>query len=72
MSIPHKIVSKACHVEQKIREGLIHPRKMREKGFYSAEVGRRYRLLSRDGGKTWELMTHERYSRICSPGGQLA
>ncbi len=72
MKIPSKVVAKADVVRKRIAAGEIHPRKMRERGFYSVEVGRRYRLLSRDGGQTFELMTHEKYSRICSPGGQLA
>ena len=72
MKIPARIKAKAQQVRQRMEAGQIHPRKMREKGFYSVEVGRCYRLLSRDNGQTWELMTHERYSRICSPGGQHA
>lgn len=70
--IPHKIIAKAQAVRALLADGTIHARKMREKGFYSVPVGRKYRLLSRDNGQTYELMTHEKYSRICSPGGQLA
>jgi len=32
-------------------------------GNLSLRVNHRWRLLSRDGGKSWELMSHETYNR---------
>ena len=46
MKIPSKVVAKADVVRKRIAAGEIHPRKMRERGFYSVEVGRRYRLTA--------------------------
>lgn len=70
MRIPARIQQKAAAILQRLEANEIHPRKMREEGFYSVPVGRDYRLLSRDGGRTYALMTHERYSKICAPGGR--
>lgn len=33
-------------------------------GNISLKVNRRWRLLSRDGGQSWEVMSHERYSKV--------
>ncbi|EEY9906142.1 hypothetical protein IHC12_003529 [Escherichia coli] len=35
---------------------------MRRTGFLSLKVNPRWRLLSRDGGKNWEVMSHETYN----------
>lgn len=70
MRIPARVQQKADQLLARLQKGDIRPRKMREPGFYSVPVGRDYRLLSRDGGRTFALMSHERYSKICSPGGR--
>lgn len=31
--------------------------------YFSIKVSYRWRLLSKDSGKHWELMTHERYNK---------
>ncbi|AYH10182.1 hypothetical protein C5E22_11730 [Pectobacterium parmentieri] len=31
--------------------------------YYSVNVSYRWRLLSKDNGRHWELMTHERYNK---------
>ncbi len=70
MRIPARVQQKADAILARLKSQQIHPRKMREPGYYSVPVGRDYRLLSRDGGVTYALMTHERYSKICAPGGR--
>lgn len=70
MTAPHKVVVKANHLLQQLEAGAIQPRKMREKGFYSVKVGWSYRLLSTDNRQTWQLISHEKYNKICSPGSR--
>jgi len=36
---------------------------MRRTGYLSLKVNQRWRLLSKDGGQNWEVMSHERYSK---------
>jgi len=36
---------------------------MHGSGNLSLKVNHRWRLLSRDGGKNWEVMSHETYNR---------
>jgi len=36
---------------------------MRRTGYLSLKVNQRWRLLSKDDGKSWEVMSHERYSK---------
>ncbi|HAI2335038.1 hypothetical protein G4U62_16125 [Cronobacter sakazakii] len=31
-------------------------------GYLSLQVNPRWRLLSKDGGKNWEVMSHEKYN----------
>ncbi|WP_237730839.1 hypothetical protein [Lelliottia amnigena] len=33
--------------------------------YFSVRVSRRWRLLSKDNGKHWVLMTHEKYNAYC-------
>ncbi|WP_420026181.1 hypothetical protein [Enterobacter ludwigii] len=33
--------------------------------YFTIKVSYRWQLLSKDSGKHWELMTHERYSKQC-------
>ncbi|MBX8880194.1 hypothetical protein HCH41_14680 [Enterobacter ludwigii] len=35
---------------------------MRRTGYLSLKVNPRWRLLSKDDGRSWEVMSHERYS----------
>ncbi|HIC1888242.1 TPA: hypothetical protein ACW0P1_001106 [Citrobacter freundii] len=55
---------KAAHVLRQFRARRIHPCRMHGSGNLSLKVNHRWRLLSRDGGKNWEVMSHERYSKI--------
>ncbi|CEE94251.1 hypothetical protein [Xenorhabdus koppenhoeferi] len=67
---PEKIMSKAKMQLNRFKQGERISRKVKctgkQKGAYSTlkiNVGAFWRLLSRDAGKNWELMTHERYNK---------
>jgi hypothetical protein len=57
-----------CHkavVElQRFHQGVHNYTRLREKGtgYLKINIGLFWRLLSRDRGRTWELMSHERYN----------
>lgn len=61
--IPNKIQQKADVVLTKYRQGLVNPRKTSRHGYYVLNVGLDWRLLSKDGGKSFELMSHEKYNK---------
>ncbi|WP_458305950.1 ParE family toxin-like protein [Enterobacter cloacae] len=46
------------------RQQRISPRRMRRTGYLSLKVNLRWRMLSRDGGQNWEVMSHERYNKV--------
>ena len=62
--IPEWVHLKAAHVLSQFRARRIHPRRMHKTGYLSLSVNLRWRLLSRDGGQSWEVMSHERYSKL--------
>lgn len=62
--IPEWVHLKAVHILSQFRARRIHPCRMHGSGNLSLKVNHRWRLLSRDGGKNWEVMSHERYSKV--------
>ncbi len=62
--IPERIHLQALKVLLQFRQQRIFPRRMRRTGYLSLRVNLRWRLLSRDGGRSWEVMSHERYSKV--------
>lgn len=62
--IPERVHLQAVKVLQQFRQQRILPRRMLRTGYLSLRVNLRWRLLSRDGGKNWEVMSHERYSKL--------
>lgn len=61
--IPEWVHVQAAHVLRKFRARRIYPSRMHGSGNLSLRVNRRWRLLSRDGGQNWEVMSHETYNR---------
>jgi len=65
---PKSHIDKACSLIRRFRHGeriykQIH---FRGRGLWKINVGGVWRLLSRDNGKTWALLHHERYQdEIC-------
>lgn len=62
--IPEWVHLQAVHVLRQFRARRIHPCRMHSSGNLSLRVNRRWRLLSRDGGQNWEVMSYERYSKV--------
>lgn len=62
--IPERIHQQALLVLTRYRRRRIFPRRMISTGYLSLKVNRCWRLLSRDGGRDWEVMSHERYSKL--------
>ena len=54
----------AIRIPEWVHLKAVHPCRMHGSGNLSLKVNHRWRLLSRDGGKNWEVMSHERYSKV--------
>ncbi|MCS2168073.1 ParE family toxin-like protein [Scandinavium manionii] len=61
--IPERVHLQALQVLLRYRRRRTFPRRMRRTGYLSLKVNQRWRLLSKDGGQNWEVMSHERYSK---------
>ncbi|WP_445662739.1 ParE family toxin-like protein [Enterobacter huaxiensis] len=61
--IPDHIIQKAEALVADHARGLCHPRRTYKHKYLTLEIGVHYRLLSRDDGECWELMTHEEYNK---------
>lgn len=59
---PEWVISQAHKKIAQYIARSIFPRKIITTGFLSLAVNHRWRLLSKDGGNKWQLMTHERYN----------
>lgn len=59
---PEWVISQASRKLAQYRKHRIFPCRMRKTGHLSLKVNPRWRLLSKNGGKDWKLMTHERYN----------
>lgn len=62
--IPADIQRKAKKVLERHLAGELKPRKLVGGLGLALEVGYRWRLLSRDKGQTWDLMSHEKYNKL--------
>ena len=61
--IPERVHLQALQVLLRYRRRRIFPRRMRRTGYLSLKVNPRWRLLSKDDGRNWEVMSHETYNR---------
>jgi hypothetical protein len=61
--IPERIHQQALQVLLRYRRRRIHACRIRSTGYLSLKVNPRWRLLSRDEGKNWEVMSHETYNK---------
>lgn len=62
LKAPEWVVSQATKRLMQYRKHRIFPRRMYRTGYLSLKVNPRWRLLSKNGGKDWQLMTHEKYN----------
>jgi len=61
--IPEWVHERAVRVLRQYRRRELFPRRMRRTGYLSLIVNPRWRLLSKDEGRNWEVMSHETYNR---------
>ncbi len=62
--IPERVHLQAMQVLLRYRRKRIYARRMRRTGYLSLKVNPSWRLLSKDDGRNWEVMTHERYNKL--------
>lgn len=60
--VPERIHQQSLRVLIRYRRRKIFPRRIRSTGYLSLRVNPRWRLLSKDGGRNWEVMSHETYN----------
>lgn len=61
---PEGIKQKARRLLQLYRERLRNPRKSKKMAYLSFAVGPRWRLLSKDNGQNWSLLSHSEYNMV--------
>ncbi|HIE4916019.1 ParE family toxin-like protein [Klebsiella aerogenes] len=61
--IPTQINKKASHVLHQYNSGELKACRIKC-GNMSLRVGRKWRLLSKDNGHYWEIMSHEKYNNL--------
>ncbi len=61
--IPAWALIKAGQILDAWQQGQQPVTRMVKTGNIALKVGLRWRLLSKDEGQTWDLLTHERYNR---------
>ena len=61
--VPEYVHEKAVAVLRQYRNGRIRPRHI-VCGNLSLTVLRKWRLLSRDNGKSWVILSHEKYNKL--------
>ncbi|WP_395306643.1 hypothetical protein [Enterobacter sichuanensis] len=61
--IPERVHQQALKVLVRYRRRKAFPRRMRRTGYLSLIVNPRWRLLSKDEGRNWKVMSHETYNR---------
>lgn len=61
---PEWVISQASRKLAQYRKRRIFPCRMHKTGYLSLKVNPRWRLLSQNGGKDWQLMTHTVYDHI--------
>jgi hypothetical protein len=61
--IPERVHLQALQVLLRYRRKRIYARRMHRTGYLSLKVNPRWRLLSKDDGRNWEVMSHETYNR---------
>ena len=53
---------KACHFYTLWRDGKKGCKRLQENGYLKMDIGPFWRLLSKDGGRSWLLMSHQDYN----------
>ncbi|MEX2953573.1 ParE family toxin-like protein [Serratia fonticola] len=61
---PLWITAKALHILSQFSKNRLIPRRTKVNAYMTFRVNKRWRLLSRDKGKNWELLTSNDYNAI--------
>lgn len=61
-SAPDRIIRRAEQLLRQWRAGHIHARRTYRDGYLTLRVTPHWRLLSRDNGLSWELLSHADYN----------
>lgn len=61
--IPGWVVQQAMKMLCRYQHNRVLPSRIITTGHLSLRINPRWRLLSRDEGKNWEVMSHETYNR---------
>ena len=64
LKAPEWVVTQATKKLAQYRKRRIFPCRIHGTGYLSLKVNPRWRLLSQNGGKDWQLLTHERYNGV--------
>lgn len=59
---PEWVIAQASKALGSYRKRRVFAKRMYATGWLSLAVIKRWRLLSKNGGKDWQLMSHEKYS----------
>ncbi|WP_128143555.1 hypothetical protein [Serratia sp. 1D1416] len=59
---PLWITAKALDKLNQLRLGRLFPKKTYGKKYLTLRVNKHWRLLSKDGGNNWQLLTHNDYN----------
>lgn len=62
--VPEWVHVQAISVLSMYRKQRLHPARIIGTGNLSLKVNLRWRLLSKDDGKNWSLISHERYNKL--------
>ena len=62
--VPLWVHEKALVVLFHYRKGIVHHRHLTQPGRLSLRVTQSWRLLSKNNGKDWVVISHERYNKL--------
>lgn len=62
--VPSWVHAKAVAVMDKYKKGLQRASRHHQPGRLSLRVTHRWRLLSKNNGRDWVIISHERYNRM--------
>ncbi|WP_024529219.1 ParE family toxin-like protein [Serratia fonticola] len=61
---PLWITAKALHILSQFSNSRLIPRRTKAKNHLTFRVNKRWRLLSRDNGINWQLLTNNDYDKV--------
>lgn len=61
---PERVITQATKKLAQYHKRRIFPCRMHSSGYLSLKVNPRWRLLSQNGGKDWQLLTYEKYNGV--------